>query len=331
MTSTLEPPPEPFWRERPRTRPLLRIVRTAVVLIAVVALVLLYVTQPIGSVEKKESVVKVEAARLRAHVKMLAGTLVPRNAATPANLDRAAVYIRDRFAEAGGETSFQEFDVDGRPHKNVIARYGPAAGERVVVGAHYDAAGPGMGADDNASGVAALLEAARLITAHAFRYSVWFVFSAGEEQGALGSKHLVGWLSAQGYDVRGAIVPDMIGYWPNGGASEFDILGDPSSTSLVGRMADMSTSLGVAHRSWIQHGYCYGDDQTTFQDAGIAAIAVMDCVDAHNVPAAGESTPHYHRTTDTSGTLDLPMTAKVVGVMVATMAALAEPVEVTSP
>jgi len=52
----------------------------------------------------------------------------------------------------------------------------------------------------------------------------------------------------------------------------------------------------------------------------------MDCVEAHNVISSQEDTPHYHRTSDTLDTLHLPMTTKVAGVILATLAELAEPV-----
>ena len=131
--------------------------------------------------------------------------------------------------------------------------------------------------------------------------------------------------------MRGAIAPDMIGYWPLGDADQLDILGDPASLPLVTHMADVATRLGVAHKTWIEPTYCYGDDQTTFQEAGIPAITPMDCVEAHNVPASGEGTPHYHRVTDMLDTLHMPLTTRVVGVMVATLAELAEPVATTTP
>jgi hypothetical protein len=96
-------------------------------------------------------------------------------------------------------------------------------------------------------------------------------------------------------------------------------------------MADVATRLGVAHKTWIEPTYCYGDDQTSFQEAGFPAITVMDCVEAHNIAGSPEGTPHYHHTTDTLDTLYMPLTTRVVGVIVAMLAELAEPVAITSP
>lgn len=52
----------------------------------------------------------------------------------------------------------------------------------------------------------------------------------------------------------------------------------------------------------------------------------MDCVEAHNIANSGEDTPHYHTTTDTFDTLQMPFTTKVAGVITGTLAELAVPV-----
>jgi hypothetical protein len=174
--------------------------------------------------------------------------------------------------------------------------------------------------------VSAVLEAARLLTPHAFKHSLWFVFTAAEEQGSLGSQHMVTWIASEGVEVRGVIAPDMIGYWPQGDADQVDILGDDASAPLVEHMADVATRLGVGHKMWIEHNFCYGDDHTSFQEAGIPAIAPMDCVEAHNVAGSLEDTPHYHRESDRFDTLHMPFTTKVAGVIVTLLAELAEPV-----
>src|SRR5215210_6009402 len=105
----------------------------------------------------------VDPQRLEAHVRMLSETLAPRDAAHPNQLDRVAAYVREEFVRAHATVVDQSFQVDGIPYRNVVARYGPDTKECVVVGAHYDAAGPYPGADDNASGVAGLLELAAVL------------------------------------------------------------------------------------------------------------------------------------------------------------------------
>ncbi|MBX3158089.1 MAG: M20/M25/M40 family metallo-hydrolase [Deltaproteobacteria bacterium] len=249
--------------------------------------------------------------------------------------ERAKDYLVGRLSALGLVPELDPFMVGGETANNIIAKLPGTEDPNVVYifSAHYDSTSntpmtAAPGADDNATGVAAVLEAARLLSPHAFKHSIWFVFTAAEEQGALGAKHMVTWLKSQRIEVRGVIAPDMIGYWPAGDADELDILGDTASEPLVNHMADVATRLGVAFKKYIDHTFCYGDDHTIFQEAGFPAITPMDCVEAHNVAGSTEDTPHYHRPTDTLDTLHMPFTTKVAGVVITTLAELAEPTAV---
>ncbi len=249
--------------------------------------------------------------------------------------EQARDYLVGRARALGFEPQLDAFTVAGQTATNVILRQPGLEQPEVVYifSAHYDSTSAtpmtlAPGADDNATGVAAVLEAARILSTRPLKHSVWFVFTAAEEQGSLGSKHMAQWLKTDGIDVRGVIAPDMIGYWPLGMADKFDILGDDKSKFLVDQMSSVATRLGVEHKTWIMHGYCYGDDHTMFQEAGFPAITPMDCVEAHNM-SVGEDTPHYHQTSDTSSTLYMPFTTKVAGVIVSTLAELGVPATIT--
>ncbi|HEX8211326.1 MAG TPA: M28 family peptidase [Longimicrobium sp.] len=113
----------------------------------------------------------VSAKRLEAHVRMLSETLAPRSVAHRANLDAAASYVAVEMGAGGAEVSRQVYAAAGAEYRNVIARLGPETEERVVVGAHYDAAGPFPGADDNASGVAGIIELVRVLAGSAWAWS----------------------------------------------------------------------------------------------------------------------------------------------------------------
>src|SRR5262245_13292266 len=134
----------------------------AAAVLLIVALCL-YMTQPLFSIANISIPISVDPARLETHVRALSESFVPRDESHPENLDRCAAYIRREFEGAHARVSEQPFTVDGKTYRNVIAHFGPETKETVVVGAHYDAAGPLPGADDNASGVAGLLELARLL------------------------------------------------------------------------------------------------------------------------------------------------------------------------
>lgn len=164
-----------------RVRWIVRIARTLAIVAAVVVLVLLYLTQPIGRVLVRRAETRVDPECLRQHVETLAQSHARRTAANLANLDRAADYILGCFAASGLEPVFQSFHVKGESFRNVIASVGPDTAERVIVGAHYDAAGPGVGADDNASGVAGLLALAPLLVASGVPLRVELVAYSLEE------------------------------------------------------------------------------------------------------------------------------------------------------
>jgi len=155
-----------------------RLFTSAVVLIGIVLGCLAVVTQPfVRAVPSQPPQIDVE--RLEAHVKHLSVDLYPRSHDQFRNLDLAAQYILAEFKEAGATVAVQEVAVQEARYKNVIARFGPTSGPLLVIGAHYDSHGDANrgartprgyspethtpGADDNASGVAGLLELARLL------------------------------------------------------------------------------------------------------------------------------------------------------------------------
>lgn len=125
------------------------------------------VTQP-GVLPAVTHPPEVDAERLKAHVRRLSVDLHPRAVGLAGRLDAAADYVAEALRAAGAEVRVQEFGVGTARHRNLVARFGPADGAPLVIGAHYDSHDGGEGAatpgaDDNASGVAGLLELARLL------------------------------------------------------------------------------------------------------------------------------------------------------------------------
>lgn len=177
------------------------------------------VTQPMRPPEQAiPAPARADALRLRSHVMKLAGEFGPRDAAHPRNLDRVAGYIRDQLERTGGKVTEQPFGVDGRVYRNVCALYGPAGTNRIVVGAHYDTAGNRPGADDNASGVAGLLELAPLLRRTALPLQVELLAYTLEEPpyfrtDSMGSYRHARALKRAGVSVRLMISLEMIGYF----------------------------------------------------------------------------------------------------------------------
>lgn len=155
---------------------------------------------------------------MRKHFHAIINTPEPRNYLNVEALDQVANYIHDQFSLHGDSTVYQLFEVDNRQYKNVITSFGPADGQRIIVGAHYDVCGNQDGADDNASGVVALLEFARLLKEMDLKYRVDLVAYSLEEPPFFGTNEMgsfihANYLSENKIPVYGMICLDMIGYY----------------------------------------------------------------------------------------------------------------------
>lgn len=183
------------------------------------AIVWALLTQPLlWPVRPRHNSPVVDPARLEKHVRRLAEEFTPRDERHPENLDRAAAYIRGEFEQAQGVASDQAYQAGGQTYRNVIARFGPETPDRIVVGAHYDAAGPLPAADDNASGVAGLIELAYLLGRTELPLQVELVAYTLEEPPYfhtpyMGSAVHARSLQEQQIPVRLMISLEMIGYF----------------------------------------------------------------------------------------------------------------------
>jgi hypothetical protein len=194
---------------------LLNVLAAAVLLIVALCL---YVTQPLIGGANISAPMSVDPTKLETHVRALSQSFVPRDESHPENLDRCAAYIRQEFERANARVSEQPFTIDGKTYRNVIAHFGPETKEMVVVGAHYDTAGPLPGADDNASGVAGLLELARLLGNKQFPMRVELVAYTLEEPPFFRSEQMGSAMHAKALKREGAVVRvmfslEMIGYF----------------------------------------------------------------------------------------------------------------------
>lgn len=128
-------------------------------------LICLYsITNPVFSYpDKLNYVIDADSIKLKEHVNKLTHTSKPRNNYNVQALNEAADYISSQLKTFGYEIEEQKFTTAGNEYKNILCSYGPKNAERLIVGAHYDVCGDQPGADDNASGIAGLLELARLL------------------------------------------------------------------------------------------------------------------------------------------------------------------------
>ena len=174
-------------------------------------LVSLEVTQPLfRSLPLRKDIPPVSSSKLKEHVRILVEDFFPRDSEHPQNLDRAASYIREHFIRAHGTVVQQSFEVKGRTYQNVIAGYGPETLETIIVGAHYDAAGEMPGSDDNASGIAGLLELAALLGSTPLDAHVELVAFTLEEPPYFGTESMGSVVHASSLKKKNTIVRIMI-------------------------------------------------------------------------------------------------------------------------
>ncbi|HET9452204.1 MAG TPA: M28 family peptidase [Aggregicoccus sp.] len=272
----------------------------------------------------------VSPQRLQAHVRALSETLHPRDSEHPENLERAARYLEASLKGAGGQVSSEPFEVNGERYRNVVARFGPDTPERLVVGAHYDAAAGTPGADDNASGVAALLELAQLLGARPPALRVDLVAFSLEEPPFFGSEHMgsalhARRLRAEGVQVRAMLSLEMLGCFRDERGSQrypapglqllypeagnfIAVVGKLGQEALVARLREgMRAARGIPVESISAPRSLPGvdlSDHASFWDQGYPAAMVTDTAFLRN--------PRYHQPDDTWDTLDYARLAQVV-------------------
>jgi len=162
------------------------------------------------------------AANLRAAVRHLSVDIGQRSFADVGKLDTAADYIEKTFRTAGCLVRRQRFLYRGKAYWNVIAEVNGTEEERgdgiLVIGAHYDTVAGTPGADDNASGIAGLLELARRAASNPFRKTTRFVAFSLEEPpvfmtSRMGSHVYAESLRDAGVGVFGMVSLEMLGYY----------------------------------------------------------------------------------------------------------------------
>lgn len=240
---------------------------------------------------------------LREHVFTLAGDIGERNLWRYEALEQAARYIQSAFEASGYPISDQAYTVDGRPVRNLEAvREGESAPEEVIiVGAHYDSVHGSPGANDNGTGVAAMLEIARVMAHTRLPRTVRFVAFVNEEPPFshtenMGSLVYAERAAARGENIVGMLSLETIGYYSEEENSQkypfpfglfypskgnfIGFVGNVRSRNLVRRAIGsfrkhaQFPSEGVAAPGWLQ-GIGWSDHWSFWQQ-GYPALMVTD-------------------------------------------------------
>ncbi len=297
-----------------------------------------------GLTTKLPGPARAEPARLAAHVRGLEGERHPDQ--SPIALRRALTYVERELAELGLTPRRHAFCHRGRVFENVAAELtGTAPGEpRFLVGAHLDTVRGTPGADDNASGVAGMLECARLLSGWRGTATVELVgFNLEERQGwtyRVGSRRWTADARRAGVEYRGALILEMIGFRRRDEGSQkipamirwmdlprvgdyLAVVGDTRSRDLLRRFlaeanrAAPQLPLVPLHsplRGWLVWA-TRRSDNASFWSRRYPALLLTDTANLRN--------PHYHRRSDRLETLDLEFAARVTDAVAACVRALA--------
>lgn len=288
------------------------------------------------------------AARLRAHVVMLSVTIGARDAYSLKGRERARDYVLAQLKASGYAPKLLPYESrrmigvpDGSRFHNVEAVLpvrSPEPRGAWVIGAHYDSAPGTPGADDNASGVAVLLEAARLLRERKPGREVRVVAFGTEEPPSFGTRNMGSWRYARGLKdggvlVHGVVVLEMLGFYnPRPGSQlypPFLHLFFPDHGGFVGAVSNVESrgllsTFGAAWRKASRFPLTLSilpgpfaslalSDQLNFWELGYPAVMISDTAFYRNA--------NYHESTDLPDTLDYEKMAEAANAIASAVSA----------
>lgn len=234
-------------------------------------------------------------------------------------------YIRQEFS-IFGQVESHFFEIKGKSYENLVLKLNNnLSNPSILIGAHYDTVPGSPGADDNGSGVAVLLELARIFSEKPQQnYPIQFVAFDLEEYGLLGSRAYAKKLKEQQQPLRLMFCLEMLGYCDHRPNSQRYPAGlkyfYPSTGNFIALVGNIKATLDLRKLSqsirqtvpceWLPvplRGYPIPDtrrsDHVPFWDLGYNAIMVTDTANMRN--------PYYHSPKDTLETLDLDFLTQV--------------------
>ena len=241
-----------------------------------------------------------------------------------ANNDLAGDYLIEQFQEFDNLTiNDQTFNSNGR---NIIAtQVGKTNPNNIyIVCAHYDTVDDYC-ADDNATGTAAVLEVARILSKQCLDNTIIYALWDEEEIGLRGSAFYADQAATNGDNILGVLNMDMIGYDGDNPGVPGDNVFDIDYRNIAGSVAMKNDIISVYNTYSFDLDVIEVNPGTTFSDHASFWFAGNGTTDAFSAVLVGESwetndqTPYYHMATDRVATLDLPYFHEIVKLVTAYM------------
>jgi Zn-dependent M28 family amino/carboxypeptidase len=269
--------------------------------------------------------IKVDSQHLRRSLEVVVGERSPFTSRH--HLAVVESFIEKELLSYGLKVESDYFSYRGTKFRNILGRSSTQRGASLIIlGAHFDSVPGTPGADDNASGVAVLLETARLLSGTRLRSEVLFCGFNLEELNMIGSSYFASKLKSAGAKVDAMISLEMVGYTDSRTGSQkypiglkafypdrgdfIGVIGNWNSNGLLRRFARQMRQvrgLPVETLSVPGNGGLIPavrlSDHSPFWDAGYPALMITDTSFYRN--------PHYHGSTDTLETLNLDFMVKV--------------------
>jgi Zn-dependent M28 family amino/carboxypeptidase len=267
---------------------------------------------------------EIDPQRLRRTLEFIVGERNPFTAQR--HLAKVESFIEAELKSYGIKTESDCFFYEGESFRNIIGEIGAPADSVVILGAHFDSVMGAPGADDDGSGVAVLLESARILAQTPLRSRLLICAFNLEELNMIGSTHFVRKLKAAKTPVRAMISLEMVGYSDSRPGSQLypaglrwfypdrgdfiGVIGNRKSVSLLRQVArEMRRvpelpveTLAVPGKGELIPAVRLSD-HAPFWDAGYPALMLTDTAMYRN--------PHYHSASDTLDTLNIDFIAKV--------------------
>lgn len=234
--------------------------------------------------------------------------------------DVAGDYLKEHMESFGFTVNDQKYSTTGR---NIIAEQKGALypDKKYIICGHYDAVADYC-ADDDVSSCSAILEIARVLAKHKFKYTIVYAFWDEEEQGLVGSAYYAKLVKTSSENIVGVLNIEMLGY-DSDNDTKFDIHTKTGSTILSDKLKEINTGYGFKLIPTIKNPGTDRSDHGSFWNQGYSAICFGEAF------FSGDGNPSYHKSTDRVNLFNLPYYFQLSRLSLAAIATFAEPYDIT--